>query len=136
MYKFPVGILLLVCNLILVAQAKDSLVPDDPADRIGPGIDDFFERNGTPPNYQATRNHMHIGFRWQPYPEQPKNSETDINRELGKVASYASFWYMSLHTLPQKKNLDYANHPSKDALAIRHAVKLCKKRGIKTELVL
>lgn len=35
-----------------------------------------------------------------------------------------------------KKNLDYANHPSKDALAIRHAVKLCKKRGIKTELVL
>ena len=91
MYKFPVGILLFVCNLALVAQAKDSLVPDDPADRIGPGIDNFFERNGPPPNYQSTRNHMHIGFRWQPYPEQPKNSETDINRKLGKVASYASF---------------------------------------------
>ena len=52
------------------------------------------------------------------------------------MASYSSFWYMSLHTIPQKKNLDYANHPSRDALAIRHAVKLCKAKGIKTELVL
>ena len=136
MCKFPIGILFIACNLGLVAQAKDSLIPENPVDRVGPGIADLFERDGPPPIYHATRNHMHIGFRWQPYPNQPKNSEADIERELGKVASYASFWYMSLHTLPQKKNLDYANHPSKDALAIRHAVKLCKARGIKTELVL
>ena len=79
---------------------------------------------------------MHVGFRWQPYRLQPKNSETDINRELGKVGSYASFWFMSLHTLPEKKSLDYANYPSDTARAIKHAVKLCKERGIKTELVL
>ena len=136
MCKFPVGILLFVCNLSLVVQAKDSLVPEDPADRVGPGIADLFERDGPPPNYQATRNHIHVGFRWQPYRKQPKNSEADIKRELGKVGSYASFWYMSLHTLPEKKNLDYANHPSDTARAIRHAVKLCKERGIKTELVI
>lgn len=118
------------------ANSKDSLIPENLEDRVGPGIVDLFERNGQPPTYQSTKNHMHVGFRWQPYPEQPKNSEADINRELGKVASYASFWYMSLHTLPQEKNLDYAKHPSKEALAIRHAVKLCKERGIKTELVL
>ena len=49
MCKFPVGILLFVCNLALVAQAKDSLVPEDPADRVGPGIADLFERDGPPP---------------------------------------------------------------------------------------
>lgn len=119
-----------------VCLAKNSLIPEDPQDREGPGIVGFFDREGPAPSYEATRNHVHVGFRWQPYPNQPKNSEADIERELGKVTSYASFWYMSLHTLPQKKNLDYANHPSKDALAIRHAVKLCKARGIKTELVL
>ena len=132
MCKFPVGILLFVCNLVLVAQAKDSLIPEDPADRVGPGIADLFERDGPPPIYQATRNHMHVGFRWQPYRKQPKNSEADIKRELGKVGSYASFWFMSLHTLPEKKNLDYANHPSDTARAIKHAVKLCKEHGIKT----
>ena len=136
MCKFPVGILLFVCNLALVAKAKDSLVPEDSADRVGPGIVDFFKRDRTPPVYQVTRNHMHIGFRWQPYADQPKNSEADIERELGRVGSYASFWYMSLHTIPERKNLDYENHPSKDAIAIRHAVKLCKEKGIKTELVL
>ena len=78
MCKFPVGILLFVCNLALVAQEKDSLVPEDPADRVGPGIADLFERDGPPPNYQATRNHMHVGFRWQPYRKQPQNSEADI----------------------------------------------------------
>ena len=46
-----------------------------------------------------------MGFRWQPYANQPKNSEADIERELGKVGSYASFWYMSLHTLPRKRTL-------------------------------
>lgn len=134
--KFSVGVLLFVCNLSLVVQSKDSLVPEDPVDRVGPGIADLFERDGPPPVYQATRNHMHVGFRWQPYRQQPKNSEADIKRELGKVGSYSSFWYMSLHTLPEKKNMDYANHPSDTARAIRHAVKLCKERGIKTELVI
>jgi hypothetical protein len=135
--------LFIFCRLLFLAGstsslclAKNSLIPEDPQDRQGPGIVGFFNREGPVPSYKATRNHMHVGFRWQPYPNQPKNSEADIERELGQVASYASFWYMSLHTLPQKKNLDYANHPSKDALAIRHAVKLCKARGIKTELIL
>ena len=114
MCKFPVGILLFVCNLALVAQAKDSLVPEDPADRVGPGIVDFFKRDRTPPVYQVTRNHMHIGFRWQPYADQPKNSEADIERELGRVGSYASFWYMSLHTIPERKNLDYENIKNKE----------------------
>ena len=129
-------LLFLAGSTSFVCLAKNSLIPEDPQDREGPGIVGFFDRDGPAPSYEATRNHVHVGFRWQPYPNQPKNSEADIERELGKVTSYASFWYMSLHTLPQKKNLDYANHPSKDALAIRHAVKLCKARGIKTELVL
>ena len=129
-------LLFLAGSTSFVCLGKNSLIPEDPQDREGPGIVGFFDREGLAPAYEATRNHVHVGFRWQPYPNQPKNSEADIERELGKVTSYASFWYMSLHTLPQKKNLDYANHPSKDALAIRHAVKLCKARGIKTELVL
>ncbi len=129
-------ILLPATGVAFVCQGSDSLIPEDPKDRVGPGIANLFERHEPPPVYEATRNHLHVGFRWQPYARQPKNSEADIERELGKVASYASFWYMSLHTLPQKKNLDYANHPSQDALAIRHAVKLCKERGIKTELVI
>lgn len=118
------------------SHAEDSLIPANPQDRVGPGIAALFENKGTPPDYEATRNHLHVGFRWQPYPDQPKNSEADIERELGKVASYSTFWYMSLHTLPSKKNLDYHNHPSKEAQAIRHAVKLSKERGIKTELVI
>ena len=129
-------LLFLAGSTSFVCLGKNSLIPEDPQDRERPGIVGFFDREGLAPAYEATRNHVHVGFRWQPYPNQPKNSEADIERELGKVTSYASFWYMSLHTLPQKKNLDYANHPSKDALAIRHAVKLCKARGIKTELVL
>ena len=120
----------------LLCFAEESLVPEDPADRMGPGMLDLFEDEEQSPDYEVTRNHLHVGFRWQPYANQPKNSEADIERELGKVGSYASFWYMSLHTLPQEKNLDYANHPSKEALAIRHAIKLCKQRGIKTELVI
>lgn len=129
-------LLFLTCLFGHICQGKNSLIPENPEDRAGPGIEHLFDRGNTPPDYEVTRNHLHVGFRWQPYPGQPKNSEADIARELSKVSSYASFWYMSLHTLPHKKNLDYANHPSKDALAIRHAVKLCKKRGIKTELVL
>jgi hypothetical protein len=123
-------------SIAFVCHAKEAPIPEDPQDRLGPGLTSFFEREGSPPDYNVTRNHLHVGFRWQPYPNQPKNSEADIQRELGKVASYASFWYMSLHTLPHRKSLDYKNHPSSDALAIRHAVKLCKERGIKTELVL
>ena len=129
-------LLFLAGSTSFICLAKNSLIPEDPQDREGPGIVGFFDREGPAPAYEATRNHVHVGFRWQPYPNQPKNSEADIERELGKVASYSSFWYMSLHTIPQKKNLDYANHPSRDALAIRHAVKLCKAKGIKTELVL
>jgi len=129
-------LLFLAGSTSFVCLGKNSLIPEDPQDREGPGIVGFFDREGLAPAYEATRNHVHVGFRWQPYPNQPKNSEADIERELGKVASYSSFWYMSLHTIPQKKNLDYANHPSRDALAIRHAVKLCKAKGIKTELVL
>jgi hypothetical protein len=102
----------------------------------GPGLDSFFDTESDVPDYDVTRNHMHVGFRWQPYPNRPKNSEHDISLELGRVASYASFWFMSLHTLPTRKNLDYENHASAEALAIRHALRLCKARGIKTELVI
>ena len=111
-----------LCGLTPLAQAQNPLVPEDPKDRVGPGMAELFERVGPHPEYKPTRNHMHVGFRWQPYVDQPKNSEADIERELGKVGSYASFWYMSLHTLPQKRNLDYNKHPSKEAQAIRHAV--------------
>ena len=130
------GLISLACAGSSFCFGEDSLIPEDPQDRVGPGMSALFERDGAPPVYETTRDHLHVGFRWQPYPGRPKNSEADIERELGKVGSYASFWYMSLHTLPSKKNLDYANHPSKEAQAIRHAVRLCKARGIKTELVI
>ena len=140
-----IGMFLRVIHLGLISMAcagssfcfgEESLIPKDPKDRVGPGMSELFDRDGEPPVYETTRDHLHVGFRWQPYVDRPKNSEADIERELGKVGSYASFWYMSLHTLPSKKNLDYANHPSKEAQAIRHAVRLCKARGIKTELVI
>ncbi len=126
----------LAFSLQAVRAAGDTNAP--PANLVpeGPGIDRLFDTDGDIPDYKATRNHLHVGFRWQPYPNRPKNSEHDISLELGRVASYASFWYMSLHTLPTRKSLDYKNHASAEALAIRHAVQLCKARGIKTELVL
>ena len=110
-------------------------IPGDPGERVGPGISGLFDHNGSL-IHEVTKNHLQVGFRWQPYTDRPKSSESDVKREIGEIASYASFWYMSLHTLPNKKNLDYENYPSKEALAIRHAVKLCKNKGIKTELVL
>jgi hypothetical protein len=69
----------------LLCFGEESLIPEDPADRVGPGIPDLFEVNGKLPDYEVTRNHLHVGFRWQPYADQPKNSEADIERELGKV---------------------------------------------------
>jgi len=117
-------------------NGESELIPVDPDQRVGPGFSDLFKNNKSSITYEVTKNHLHVGFRWQPYTDRPKSSEADIERDIGKIASYASFWYMSLHTLPSKKNLDYENHPSKEALAIRHAVKLCKEKGIKTELVL
>jgi hypothetical protein len=117
------------------ALADTNAPPEDP-ERQGPGMDGIFDSEYEIPDYKATRNHLQVGFRWQPYPGRPKNSEHDISLELGRVASYASFWYMLVHTLPEEENLDYADHPSEEALAIRHAVKLCKERGIKTELII
>jgi len=114
----------------------ETLVPENPKYRVGPGMSDLFEYKSLPSAYEATKNHLHVGFRWQPYESRPKSSVADIEREIGSIASYASFWFMSLHTLPKEKNLDFKNYPSKEALAIRHAVKLCKRKGIKTELVL
>jgi len=125
-----------VFSFYMVCLGDNSLIPTNSKDRAGPGFAELFENEGLSPAYEVTRNHKHIGFRWQPYIDQPKNSEADIQRELGKVGSYASFWYMSNHTLPHERNLNYNKYPSKESLAIRHAVKLCKARGIKTELVI
>ena len=96
----------MVGSFSLIGKSVEYLIPENTENRVGPGIEGIFDREDSPAIYQATRNHIHVGFRWQPYRKQPKNSESDIKRELGKVGSYASFWYMSLHTLPEKKNLD------------------------------
>ena len=89
------GLIIMASVMGMTCLAEESLIPEDPKDRVGPGIADLFERDGEPPVYETTRDHMHVGFRWQPYTDRPKNSEADIERELGKVGSYASFWYMS-----------------------------------------
>ena len=61
----------------------ESLIPKDPSDRVGPGMKELLKEKAHH-RYENTRNHMHVGFRWQPYIDQPKNSEFDIERELGK----------------------------------------------------
>jgi len=108
--------------------------PDSP--REGPGLRGFFEDVHPIQPYEATPNHMQVGFRMQPFPGRPANAEHDISLELGKVSSYASFWFMSLHTLPQPENLDFANTPSAEAVALRHAIRLCRARGMKIEVVI
>ena len=108
--------------------------PDCP--REGPGLQRFFESSHPITPYEANPNHLQVGFRWQPMPNRPTNSVHDIALELGSVGSYASFWFMGLHTHPTPENLDYDKAPSSEVLAIRHAIQLCKERGIKTELVL
>ena len=67
-------------------------------------MSDLFENQGKYPDYEVTRNHLHVGFRWQPYANQPKNSEADIERELGKAGSYASLVYVSSHSSPRKES--------------------------------
>ena len=62
--------------------AEESLIPVDPAGWVDPGIPDLFEVDGKDPGYEVTRNHLHIGFRWQPYADQPKNPEADIEMKL------------------------------------------------------
>ena len=51
MCKFPLRTFLLMCSIALVAQAKNALIPEDPEDRVGPGIADLFERDDPPPDY-------------------------------------------------------------------------------------
>ena len=86
--------------------------------------------------YEPTSDHLHIGFRWQPFKNRPLSSIHDINLEIGQKSSYATFWYMLGQTVPQEKNADYDKTPSGEAVAIRHAVRLCAERGINTELVI
>ena len=81
--------------------ADDSLIPQDPADRVGPGSD-LFENQGKYPDYEVTRNHLHVGFRWQPYANQPKNSG-HIERELGKEWEAMPVFGTS-HSSPRKES--------------------------------
>jgi len=87
-------------------------------------------------SYDVTREHLHVGFRWQPYAGRPKNSLHDINREIGKKTSYASFWFRYPETVTQEENADFEKAATPLAVAIRHAVRLSAERGIKNELVL
>ena len=87
-FRFSRCLVLAVGFAGAICSAEESLIPEDPLDRVGPGMADLFLRDGEAPVYEATPNHLHVGFRWQPYPDRPKNSEADIERELGQVGSY------------------------------------------------
>jgi hypothetical protein len=42
--------------------AEESLIPEDPKDRVGPGIADLFDRDGGIPVYETTKGPYACGF--------------------------------------------------------------------------
>ncbi|MFT5127987.1 MAG: hypothetical protein ACI8W8_001595 [Rhodothermales bacterium] len=88
-----------------------------------------------PSDYSWTRDHMHVGVRWQPFGRE-QNDRCDADRPvIAEDSSYAQFWVSWGAAEGQEQNTDYANHMSGYLQAIENAVDDCVARGLKTELV-
>ncbi len=87
-------------------------------------------------DYAWTRDHMHVGVRWQPFFGRPLANAYDAKRPVISVASsYAQFWVSWSAMEPTEAFTDYVNNPSPSLKIIEKAVEVCNEKGIKVEFV-
>ena len=85
--------------------------------------------------YTWTRDHMHVGVRWQPF-GRPANNAYDGQRPvIAKDSSYAQFWVAWAAAESDPKHVDYANNMSGYLRDIEVAVDRCVELGLKVEFV-
>lgn len=88
------------------------------------------------PRYTWTKDHMHVGVRWQPFFSRPLANAYDAKRPVISVASsYAQFWVSWSAMEPTEAFTDYVNNPSPSLKTIEKAVEVCNEKGIKVEFV-
>jgi len=93
------------------------------------------EVDTTATDYAWTRDHMHVGVRWQPFGREQNDRYDGARPVLAEHSSYAQFWVSWNAAEREQKNTDYANHMSGYLKAIDRAVDQCVANGVKTELV-
>ena len=87
-------------------------------------------------DYVWTRDHMHVGVRWQPFIGRPQANAYDATRPvIATDSSYVQFWASWSAIEPTEANTDYINNPSPGLRAIEKAVDVCNQRGLKVEFV-
>jgi hypothetical protein len=95
----------------------------------------FHSSADAPADYAWTRDHMHVGVRWQPFGRE-KNDANDAERPvISEDSSYAQFWVSWGAAEREQKNTDYANSMSGYLQDIENAVDRCVAKGLKTEFV-
>ena len=88
------------------------------------------------PDYTWTKDHMHVGVRWQPFYGRPLANAYDAERPVISIASsYAQFWVSWSAMEPAEAFTDYAKNPSPSLKTIEKAVEVCNQKGIKVEFV-
>jgi hypothetical protein len=85
--------------------------------------------------YTWTRDHIHVGLRWQPFGREGNNAYDATRPVTAKDSSYAQFWVSWGATERDEQNTDYANTMSDYLATIATAVDRCVAMGIKVEFV-
>lgn len=93
------------------------------------------EIEATGSDYAWTRDHMHVGVRWQPFGREQNDLNDGARPVISEHSSYAQFWVSWNAAEREQKNTDYKNHMSDYLKGIERAVDLCVAKGVKTELV-
>ncbi len=87
-------------------------------------------------DYVWTRDHLHVGVRWQPFIGRPQNNTYDATRPvIATDSSYVQFWVSWGAIEPTQTHTDYGDNPSPGLQAIEHAVDACNAKGLKVEFV-
>ncbi|MDA7924897.1 hypothetical protein N9B60_05800, partial [Mariniblastus sp.] len=108
-------------------------------EQAGGGISCFLkatDKNSEVQDYAWTKDHMHVGVRWQPFFGRPLANAYDAKRPVISVASsYVQFWVSWSAMEPTEAFTDYVNNPSPSLKTIEKAVEVCNQKGIKVEFV-
>ena len=97
---------------------------------------DAADEDGELQDYIWTKDHMHVGVRWQPFFARPQANAYDAERPVISIASsYAQFWVSWSAMEPIEAFADYNKNPSPSLQAIEKAVNVCNEKGIKVEFV-
>lgn len=86
-------------------------------------------------DYAWTRDHMHVGVRWQPFSREQNDRNDGARPVISEDSSYVQFWVSWNAAEREQTNTDYENNMSDYLRGIERAVDFCVSKGIKTELV-